>query len=162
MKFYLPNAIILKYNELSKYKTIEQLLPKNKSYIILLYPVGSENSRHWVALTRFNSKIEYFDSYGGAPDIPLTWKTSQFQNSKRYLSILLNKSKYNVVYNSIDFQSKRDEQISTCGAFAVFRVLTMLELNADLDKNNLLLKTLKDSNENMSFDDIVVEYINKR
>ena len=102
--------------------------------------MGSENSGHWVALTRFNSKIEYFDSYGGAPDIPLTWKTSEFQNSKRYLSILLNKSKYNVVYNSIDFQSKRDQNISTCGAFAVFRVLTMLELNADLDKNNCYLK----------------------
>ena len=57
IRYYLPNAVILKYNQLSKYKTIQQLLPSNKSYIILLYPVGSENSGHWVALTRFNSKI---------------------------------------------------------------------------------------------------------
>ena len=162
LKFYLPNALILKYNELAKFKTIESLLPKHKSYVILLYPVASEMNGHWVALTRFNKTIEYSDSYGLAPDIPFTWSTSKFQNNKRYLSELLNKSKYNVVYNSIDFQSKRDEMISTCGAYAVFRVLTMIELNADLEKNNLLLQTLKDSNEDMTYDDIVIQFINKR
>ena len=40
--------------------------------------------------------------------------------------------------------------ILTCGAFAVFRVLTMIELDADLGKNNLLLKSLKQSNEDLS------------
>jgi hypothetical protein len=119
-------------------------------------------SGHWVALTRFNNTIEYSDSYGLAPDIPFTWQTSKFKNNKRYLSELLNKTKLSVVYNSIDFQSKRDEQISTCGAFAVFRILTMIELNSNLENNNLLLKTLKDSNPELSYDDIVVEYINKR
>ena len=34
LKFYLPNTPILKYNELAKYKTIEQLLPKHKSAVI--------------------------------------------------------------------------------------------------------------------------------
>ena len=160
--FYIPKAPILKYSELSKFKTIEQLLPKHKSYVILLYPITSESSGHWVVLTRFNSTIEYTDSYGSKPDIPFTWKTCNFKNNKRYLSELLNKTKLKVVYNSIDFQSKRDEQISTCGAYAVFRVLTMLELNADMEKNNLLLETLKHSNPEMTFDDIVVQYINKR
>ena len=160
--YYLADAPLLKYNELSKYKTIEELLTKHKSYVILLYPVSSETSGHWVALTRFNKSIEYFDSYGNKPDTPFTWKTSKFQNSKRYLSELLNKTKLNVVFNSIDFQSKRDEQISTCGAYVVFRILTMIELNADLKKNNLLLQTLKDSNPELSYDDVVVQYIDKR
>ena len=40
VRHYLPDARILKYNELSKYKTIEQLLPKHKSFVILLIIVG--------------------------------------------------------------------------------------------------------------------------
>ena len=138
------------------------MLPKHKSYVILLYPVTSEMSGHWVALTRFNSTIEYSDSYGILPDSPFKWSTSKFKNNKRYLSELLNKTKLNVVFNSIDFQSKRDEQISTCGAYVVFRILTMIELNSDLEKNNLLLQTLKDSNPELSYDDVVVQYIDKR
>ena len=39
----------------------------------------------------------------------------------------------------------------------------MIEMNADLNKNNLILKTLKEANEdNKTYDDIVVEFINKR
>jgi hypothetical protein len=160
--YYLPHAVILKYNDLAKYKTIEKLLPKHKSFFILLYPVMSDSSGHWVALTRFNNTIEYYDSYGGVIDDAFNWKSSNFRGNKRYLSNLLNKTKLNVDYNSFDFQSKRDTMISTCGCYSVFRVLTMIELNADLEKNNLLLQTLKDSNEDMSYDDIVVQYINKR
>ena len=162
VRHYLPDARILKYSELSKFKTIEQLLPKHKSYVILLFPVSSETSGHWVALTRFNKSIEYSDSYGNRPDVPFTWSTSKFKNNKRYLSELFKKTKLSVVFNSIDFQSKRDEQVSTCGAFSVFRVLTMIELNADLEKNNILLQTLKDSNPELSYDDVVVQYIDKR
>ena len=79
-----------------------------------------------------------------------------------YLSKLLGKTYLRVTYNSIDFQSKRDFNISTCGSYSVFRILTMLEMNADLEKNNLILQTLKETNEDKSYDDIVVEFINKR
>ena len=41
-----------------------------------------------------------------------------------------------------------------------FRILTLLEMNTD-DKNNLMLKTLKESSD-LSYDNIVVNYINKR
>ena len=67
-----------------------------------------------------------------------------------------------MVYNEIDFQSKRDYTITTCGAYVVFRILTMIEMNADLNKNNLILKTLKEVNEDKTYDDIVVDFINKR
>ena len=46
IRYYLPDARIMKYSELSKYTTIEQLLPKHKSYVVLLYPVSSETSGH--------------------------------------------------------------------------------------------------------------------
>ena len=162
IRYYLPDARIMKYSELSKYTTIEQLLPKHKSYVVLLYPVSSETSGHWICICRFNITIEYFDSYGGKPDSPFNWSTSNYKNNKRYLTDLFKKTKSRVTYNSIDFQSKKDMNISTCGAFAVFRVLTMIELDADISKNNLLLKSLKQSNEDLSYDDIVVNYINKR
>ena len=162
IRYYLPDAKILTYKELSKIKTIEQLLPKHKSYFVLLYPVTSETNGHWVCLTRYDKTIEYFDSYGEIPDSPFKWPTSNYKDNPRYLSELLKKTKLHIVYNSIDFQSKRDEMISTCGAYVVFRILTLIEFNADLGKNNLLLQTLKQSNPEFSYDDIVVNYIDKR
>ena len=161
VRHYLPDARILKYNELVKYKTIESLLPKHKSYVILLFPVTSETSGHWVALTRFNNTIEYSDSYGNRPDVPFTWRTCKFKNNKRYLSELLKKTKLEVVFNSIDFQNKKDDRTSTCGAFAVFRVLTMIEGDLNIEGNNELLKQLKKESSE-SYDNVVVKYINYR
>ena len=160
LRFYLPDARILKYNDLSKVKDSAKLLPRHKSHVILLYPVNSETSGHWVCITRFDKTLEYFDSYGNKPDVPLGW-TPKFKNTPKYLTDLLNKTKLRKVYNSIDFQSKRDLNISTCGAYVVFRILMLKEMNADLDKNNLMLKTLHEST-GQSYDDIVVNYINKR
>ena len=73
IRYYLPDSKILTYSELSNVKKIEDLLPRHKSYFILLYPVQSEQSGHWVCLTRFSKMIEYVDSYGEKPDVPLTW-----------------------------------------------------------------------------------------
>ena len=121
IRYYLPDAKILTYSELSNIKKIEDLLPRHKSYFILLYPVQSESSGHWVCLTRYSKMIEYFDSYGKKPDEPLTW--GKYDNVHRRLSELLNNTKLRVDYNNIDFQNNKDVTISTCGAFAVFRVL---------------------------------------
>jgi hypothetical protein len=159
--FYLPKAKLIQYNDLKKYKTIEKLLPKHKSYFILLYPVQSEMSGHWVCMTRYDKTIEYFDSYGLKPDIPFSWDTSNFRENEIYLSKLLNKTRLPIVYNTIDFQSKKDLMMATCGAYAVFRVLTLLEFNANLQQNNLMLKTLKETTDE-PYDDIVVNFINKR
>ena len=105
--------------------------------------------------------VEYFSSYGTKPDIEFGW-SAQFKDTPHYLSKLLGKTNLRVTYNNIDFQNNKDFTISTCGAFAVFRILTMIEMNADLEKNNIILKTLKETNEDKSYDDIVVEFINKR
>ena len=157
---YLPNARLMTYNELSEIQNITDLLPKHKSYVIILYPVKSVTDGHWVCLTRYRRIIEYFDSYGKKPDDPLSW--GKYRDTPHYLSKLLGKTNLRVVYNTIEFQSKRDYNISTCGSYSVFRILTMIEMDADLEKNNLILKTLKEVNEDKSYDDIVVEFINKR
>ena len=159
IRHYLPKAKILTYNQLSKVKDIEKLLPHHKSYFILLYPVETTTNGHWVCMTRYDKTLEYFDSYGLPPDKPLDW--GQFKQTPHYLSQLLAKQKLRIHYNTIDFQNKRDYAISTCGAFVVFRILTLTEMNLDLEKNNIMLNTLKDTQEK-SYDDIVVEFINKR
>ena len=125
IRHYLPNAKIFTYIDLSDIINIEELLPKHKSFLILLYPVKSETDGHWVCLTRYDKTVEYFDSYGHKPDEPLKW--GKFKDIPHYLSNLLNKTKLRVTYNNIDFQNKRDYNIATCGAYAVFRVLTMIE-----------------------------------
>ena len=160
IRHYLPKAKILTYDELSKVKDIEKLLPRHKSYFILLYPVDSETNGHWVCMSRYDKTLEYFDSYGLQPDKPLDW--GKFKKTQHYLSQLLAKTKLRIHYNTIDFQNKRDYTISTCGAFCVFRILTLTEMNLDLEKNNIMLKTLKESNEGKTYDDIVVDFINKR
>ena len=161
IKFYLPDARLILYEDLTPEKVSSlsnDLLWKNGSYFILLYPVESKYSGHWTCLCRFNDTIEYFCSYGYKPDYPLKWSKTKL---RPYLLPLLEKEK-NVVYNTIDFQNKKIKQMATCGAYCVFRVLTMLELNLDLKGNNLLLQQLKKDNPTMSYDEIVVQYINKR
>ena len=132
IKFYLPKAKIITYDELFKVKDIEKLLPRHKSYFILLYPVESKTNGHWVCMSRYDKTLEYFDSYGLKPDEPLEW--SKFKKTPHYLSLLLGKTKLRIHYNTIDFQSKRDYTISTCGAFCVFRIPTLTEMNLNLEK----------------------------
>ena len=115
---------------------------------------------HWACLTRFAKMVEYCDSYGEKPDVPLTW--GKYNNVHRRLSELLNNTKLRVTYNTIAFQNNKDFTISTCGAYSVFRILTLIEMDADLEKNNIILQTLKETNEHKTYDDIVVEFINKR
>ena len=132
IKYYLPKATIITYDELSKVKDIEKLLPRHKSYFILLYPVESKTNGHWVCMSRYDKTLEYFDSYGLPPDKPLDW--GKFKQTPHYLSQLLAKTELRINYNTIDFQNKRDYNISTCGAYSVFRVRTLSEMNLDVEK----------------------------
>lgn len=162
IKFYLPDARLILYDDLKPEKISslsDELLWNDKSYFFLLYPVDSKYSGHWVVLTRFNDTIEYFCSYGYKPDYPLKWSK---QKQKGYLLPLLEKDKLNVEYNNIEFQNKKIKNMSTCGCYAVFRVLTMLELGCDLKHNNILIQQLKKDNPTMTYDDIIVQWINKR
>ncbi len=160
VRFYLKDANIIQYRSLVGY-TMQKLLPRNKSYVIIHYPVSSENQGHWVVITRFNRTFEYFDSYGGKPDDPFSWPTSNFKWYPHYLSSMFRRTKMKVVYNTTAFQTKKNLNVSTCGAYVVFRVLTMLEMNASMQKNNQMLEHLHKTT-GQSYDDIVVNYINKR
>ena len=132
---YLPNANIIKYSELNKYPTLNDLLPEEKSFCILLYE-DSPNRGHWVAISKPKKAIvEYFDSYGGYVDAPLNWTSKEERNKlgsgKKILSNLFNNCPEKVVYNKIPYQ-KSDPKVNDCGRWCVLRLLKMMKgLNLD-------------------------------
>ena len=129
IKDYLgTDAKILKYSELSKYNTIDELLPNVKDFAVILYE-NSSNNGHWTALARpKDNEITYFDSYGGYVDHPLTWTDKRTRNGLgeniKYLSNLLDKCKEDVYYNKHKYQSGK-ESVADCGRWVVCYILKM-------------------------------------
>ena len=66
------DAKIIKYAELGQLNDIDQLLPNEKDYCIILYE-DRPNRGHWTALLKYNNLYEHFDSYGVKPDSELKW-----------------------------------------------------------------------------------------
>jgi len=127
---YLPNALILRYSELSKYPTLHDLLPNPKSFSFLLYE-DSPNKGHWTVVSRPKDGIaEYFDSYGGYVDAPLTWtpleRREQLGAGKPMLSMLFDNSPDEIVYNKTKYQ-KEANGVNDCGRWCVLRTLKMLK-----------------------------------
>jgi hypothetical protein len=160
IKKYLPYAKILKYNQLGYVNNIEDILPSEKSYCIILYE-NKPNNGHWVGIMRINNNIEYFDSYGNMPDIPLSWiteKENYLLGQKPFLTKLFEKTPLDVYYNDFRYQ-KENNDVNTCGRHVVFRVLCMLKNFYDLKQYCNFIKGLKWKSEE-SYDDIVSYMIN--
>ena len=161
--YYFPNAKIMEYKNLEKYKSIKELLPKKPDFVFLLYE-DSPQKGHWVALTRDrNNNINYFDSYGGKVDAPLSWSSAQvrkkLQQDIPYLSQLLNKTPWDVFYNDEDYQ-KDGSTINTCGRHCAFYILNMLKKGMSLHDYHTYITKLKKQNK-MSYDEVVAHYIDK-
>ena len=58
---------ILKYSDLKKYHDMNQLLPLNKSYKIILIEY-EKNVGHWICMLRYNNNLEIFNSFGTKHD----------------------------------------------------------------------------------------------
>lgn len=162
IKKYFPNSRVMVISDLAKYKTIDELLPTDKSHVFLLYQ-SSKNMGHWVLLCRYGNTIEYFDSYGQYIDYPYNWtsldKRKKLGEGKPFLTILLTKTPYNVVWNGVDFQNKTDGNISTCGRHCCLRLMTLLNNDLDLDGYIKMMKQLKNKTK-LSYDNIVSDLIN--
>jgi hypothetical protein len=156
---YFPNVKIISYHDLKNFDSIFQLLPKNKSFFILLYET-KPNFGHWTLLMRYDDTIEYFDSLGKEPDEPLSWLSKE-QNNKLgiyepYLTNLLKKSKMPVIYNPIVYQ-KTKEDINTCGRHVILRIKQMLK-NKGLQEYFKILYMLQ-KKTGLDFDKIVSSLI---
>jgi hypothetical protein len=147
---WLPNATVLKYTDLKKYKVLPKLP------IILLYEIKN-NVGHWTSILRTPEGIEHFDSYGYVPDdefefIPDKFKYESNQNYKYLLNLLYNANE-TINYNPYKLQG--EPPIATCGRWAILRNLFN---NLTIDQfANMINKTAKQLN--ISLDELVTRII---
>lgn len=119
---------VLKYEDLSHFDTVEDLLAPYGNAVIL-YPAKSTVDGHWTCLFYSVSPygkrvVEFFDPYGYSPDKEFSQTTVKLP---RFLARLLIKTPYQVEYNNHRLQ-RMSKNINTCGRHCVNRIL-----NADMD-----------------------------
>jgi len=121
---------IIKYSDLKNYGNIEELLPQDKSFKIILIE-DKYNSGHWVCLMRYGKTIEYFNSYGAKWDTDWKFVNRMMRvilgESTNELTRLLDKAMedgWEVIWNAKRFQ-KLGNNIQTCGRWVIFRIETM-------------------------------------
>lgn len=118
---------VIPYSRAKKASSIEELLGTHSAAIILYETEPSYG--HWVALFEVTpNTLEFFDSYGLAPDDELKLVPSQVRvhlgEDHPYLSALIKNSKYKyVIYNDRALQ-KAGPGTSTCGRWCSLRVCT--------------------------------------
>lgn len=160
IKHYLPETPILTYSNLTNYDNLEELLPDNNSYIIILYQ-EEPNKGHWVALLKYNDMFEYFDSYAHTIDKPLEWIPlgirKELDQDTKHLTKLLKKSGKKYIYNKTKYQSD-NPTIATCGRHCVFRILNNKENNLNCDEYKELMEKLKNKMK-LNYDEIVSTFI---
>lgn len=109
---------IVPYDEITNYKSAEQLLAPYGNAIILY--LDTPNSGHWSTVINRGDHYEFFDSYGQQIDevLPLM----KHSGKTPYLWNLLEKTKMPVIWNPYKLQSDNSE-IATCGYYCFLRIM---------------------------------------
>jgi hypothetical protein len=164
IRFYLPDAKILKYSELAKYRNINELLPENKDYAIILY-LDEVNKGHWTAVLKYDNKIEMFDPYGTKQlDQQLNWvpcaQRIKLKVAIPYMTRLFNtiKAPQKGVLSTIEYQDDKKSNNNSCGKHCVYRILKLLNNNMSIDQYYNHMKDLR-KKYNLTYDEIVSTYI---
>jgi|TARA_R110000868_G_scaffold330196_1_gene591138 hypothetical protein len=161
----IKEADIILYSNLRNYSKIEELLPDDKSARIILMEEKPQ-SGHWVALMRYGKTIEYFNSYGNAPDCDWGFVSRMMRmilgqngNDLTRLMKQAEKDGFETVWNKKKLQ-KLSPNIQTCGRWDIFRIETM-RMGYTLPEFYTLLKKLKAENPESggSYDWIVSKYV---
>lgn len=160
MKQFGDDVKIITYDNLDEYRSIDELLPNEKDYFMLLY-LSEPNSGHWICVCKLNNEIIFFDPYGIYVDDELKW-TSYAQRKKLdvdkpYLSELLNKTDLKVVYNKFRYQLMKKD-VNTCGRHCCFFLGNMRVNNFGLKKYYKLMQKLKKKMK-MNYDEIVATFV---
>lgn len=128
MKLCDGKVKIVRYQDLYKYKNIDDLLKPYNACIILIET--QENFGHWTALLKYKQDgrwtVEHFDSYGLSPDdelkfVPDSMKRKLGEDHPK-LTEFLYKSPYKVVYNKYKLQELK-KGVNTCGRWCGLRVV---------------------------------------
>jgi hypothetical protein len=141
LRRYFPDADhnTIVYSDLSKYNNINQLLPDDKSYKIILIETTGHNVGHWTTVMRYSDTIESFDSYGSGKlenefkFIPKNIR-QMLGETTNYLQELLKNAKrdgFQIVYNRDRLQADHDG-VNTCGRWCILRILMMKEMGYSL------------------------------
>jgi len=115
---------VIPYHELEGVESIEELLnPFNA--VILLYETKQNFGHYTALLIDPNGDLEFFDSYGFAPDQELNY--AKYDN-KPFLTELLSKYKGTIVYNDKQYQEWAKD-VNTCGRWTATRVRLAKKFN---------------------------------
>jgi hypothetical protein len=147
----------VRYNNLHQFNRIEELINEERPGIAILIE-QIPNVGHWILMLKSSpNEIEFFDSYGFAPDDQLIY--APFSAGHDYVTDMLNKwiddgksKKRKVAYLGTSIQS-RHHSVVTCGRYVALRFLARkFSLRQFLDKAGF--KTPDESNmDSSSFND---------
>lgn len=153
---------VIKYSDLKNYNSIEDLLPTDKSAVIILIE-DRLNSGHWVAVMRYNKTIEYFNSYGAKWDTD--WKFINrmvrmiLGENTNEMTRLMDKASadgWTTIWNKHRFQ-KLGAKIQSCGRHCVLRI-EMMKMGYTLPEYyDFIKKREKEIGENADF--IVAKFV---
>ncbi len=132
------NNLVL-YPDLIKYSSIDEVLGPNGMCVLLFE--AKKNYGHWCCLWKLDENtVSFFNSYGGFPDDSLKFIPEHFAEISNqnypYLSILLDKSPYELTYNERQYQ-KKGKGINTCGRHCSVRLICR---HMDDDQYNEFIK----------------------
>ena len=153
---YYPKVRIIKYNDLDNYTSIEEILPSDDTYFILLY-LDSPSTGHWVAMTRNKNLITFFDSYGGKIDSQLKWvdmgERIRLDTDKPCLTRLLKAGNVPYNYSPYDYQSNNPD-IATCGAHCLNFITMTLDKGMSVNDYKLHMDRIRERT-GLDYDQIV-------
>jgi hypothetical protein len=153
---YYPKVRIIKYNDLDNYTSIEEILPSDDTYFILLY-LDSPSTGHWVAMTRNKNLITFFDSYGGKIDSQLKWvdmgERIRLDTDKPCLTRLLKAGNVPYNYSPYDYQSNNPD-IATCGSHCLNFITMTLDKGLNVKDYKLHMDRIRERT-GLDYDEIV-------
>lgn len=120
MNFLNPNIKLITYDKLNNINNVNELFGTYNA-VIILYLLKSKCEGHWVCLFKNHIGINFFDSYGNAPDYQIDTLTprqrKEYNEKSQRLHEILKFE--NVKYNNRILQSKGT---MTCGCFVTHRL----------------------------------------
>ena len=155
---------LIKYSDLARYQDIFELLPTDRSYVIILIEQQKDNG-HYVCICRYGKTICSFDPYGCKIDEELKF-VNRFMNKmlgqdRHYLTDLLKKvdtKKWDIIYNKKKLQ-KLNNSVASCGRWCILWVTFMKDLLFNLEDFLRFIKDRKDET-GLSGDELMSIWMN--
>ena len=140
---------IIKYADLDNFKSLNELLPENNSYVVILIE-SEHNSGHWVTISFRDNVFTILDSYGCDIRDELNFISRSMNyilgNTKKEMTDLIKNTSdcCEVIYNKERLQSK-NSGIATCGRWCS-AYISYFKMGYDLEEFlNFIYKRCEES-----------------